>query len=146
MSQTATHPIARSRRPRRQGALYSVELAIGLPIVIGLVFAVAEFSFLWAANHQIKAASLVACRQAAAPVRDRKQLPKIVRRVTDQSISNPRIRRAYELRVVDAPQSGMPVVVEIKVPMDQVSPNLLRSVGFDIRGRMLTARTVMMRE
>src|SRR5687767_5747908 len=52
---------------RRKGALLSLELVIALPVLLIVVFAAVEFSFLLLGSQAITAAANVGARQAALP-------------------------------------------------------------------------------
>jgi len=137
----------RSRRGRsRKGALLSTELLFVLPILAGLLFAMVEFSMLLSAKQQIKSASRLACRVASLPAADPVQLEHVVRGAAEQGLVRSSLIESYELRFDPGQNTGDEVVAEVRVPMRAAAPNLLSVVGFNLKGRHLTARTVMRKE
>jgi len=137
----------RFRRGRsRKGVLLSTELLFVLPILAGLLFAMVEFSMLLSAKQQLKSASRLACRVASLPAADPARLDHAVRRAAEKGLVRASLIENYELRFDPGQNTGDEVVAEVRVPMRAAAPNLLSVIGFNLKGRHLTARTVMRKE
>jgi Flp pilus assembly protein TadG len=122
-------------------AFLSLELALTLPVFIGLLFALFEFSLLFAARSSIVHAGRVGARQGATPGVAHTEVETAVR-----SVLQPRLRNAAEVAVEPGRHTGDVVTVSITVPMSKAAPNLLWPIGFDLRGRELSTTTRMVKE
>ena len=136
----------RTRRAARTGALLSTELLLVLPILVGVFFAIVEFSLLLSANQQVKLASRVACRVGTLPAANPSELQRAVCHAAETALAKPNLIGTYELTFQPGRYTGDRVVVEIRVPMKAASPDLLAAMGLRLGGRKLVARTVMRKE
>ena len=140
----------RSGRPygagSRKGALLSVELLFVLPILLGLILAMVEFSLLFSARQQVKTASQLACRVGTMPGSDPVQIERAVRQAAAKGLIRCSLVKSYELKFEPGRNTGDPVVVDVRVPMRAAAPNLLAMIGYDLNGRHLRSRTVMRKE
>lgn len=131
-----------ARRPRRKGAIMSMELVLVLPILIGLLLAIVEFSMIWSASQLVKQAASAGCRTATFQGSD---MPAI-RHAVEVALQKNALIQNYRLSVQGGPYSGDEVTVTIEVPMQAASPDLLGILGFRLAGRKLGSQTVMRRE
>jgi len=138
--------IRRRRQRVRAGAILSLELLWVLPILVGIFFAIVEFSLLLSASHQVKLASRAACRVATLPAANRHEMEQAVRCAAERALAKRHLVEAYQLTICSGRHTGDPVVVEIRVPMCAAAPDVLTIVGFRLKGRELVARTVMRKE
>jgi TadE-like protein len=132
--------IDHSNSPARK-AFLSMELALTLPVFIGLLFALFEFSLLFAARSSVVHAGRVGARQATLPGVSNADVETVVR-----STLRPRLRDAAEVIVEPGQHTGDAVTVSVSVPMSNAAPNLLWPIGFDLRGRELKSTTQMIKE
>jgi len=139
----------RTLRTRRRGVL-ALELLLILPILLLLVLAMVQFSLTLYARQQLVAASREACRVAAlgGNLGD-------VEQMVHKVLGGGRIADA-EIEMTDetgatvpsgrAVPSGEAIAVWLRLPTAYAVPDLLRFVGYSIRGDELVARTMMRRE
>ena len=130
----------RDQCPSRDGFL-SVEMTLTLPILLTVIFAMVEFSFLFLARGELITASRAAARKATYPGVQPEDIETEVR-----SLLTPRLRNNCRIESSLGRFSGETVAVRINVPMGQASPNLLWPIGFNLEGRNLTVETRMIRE
>lgn len=129
-------------RHNRRGAILSLELIVVLPILIGLLFAIIEFSMLWSASHLVKAASAAGCRVATLPGSNSVAIGEAVAAV----LGKPALAAHCQVEVQGGWTCGEEVSVVVRVPMAAAAPDLLGFFGFSLRDRMLVAQTVMRKE
>ena len=127
---------------RRRGAILSMELIFVLPIVIGLLFAIVEFSMLWSASHLVKAASTAGCRVATFPGSNLAAVQESVA----MALGKPALAQNCQIEVQGGFASGDEVSVAVRVPMAAAAPDLLGFFGFGLNDRLLVAQTVMRKE
>lgn len=136
-------------RQRRRGIL-TFELLLILPILLLLVLAMVQFSLTLHARQQLVAASREGCRIAAIGG-DLGEVERTIRR----TLGNGRLAEA-DIELTDeagspivagqAVPSGDAVAVWLRIPTTAVVPDLLRFMGYSIKGEELVARTLMRRE
>ena len=119
----------------------ALELALTLPILFIVLFALFEFSILFFARGELVQASRVGARTATMPGAAPRDVERQVRRVL-----RPRLSQNMSLDVQFGQQTGDVVSVAIGVPMWQTAPNLLWPIGFDLRTQSLQASTRMIKE
>ncbi|MEX0702854.1 MAG: TadE family protein [Planctomycetales bacterium] len=124
----------------RRGFL-SLELALTLPILGVVLFALFEFSLLFFARSEVAQASRAGARLAAAPGVSAAEVEDRVR-----SLLGPRLNRRMQVRTDLGEETGDVVRVAVAVPMNDASPDLLWPIGYSLRGRSLLAETRMVRE
>ena len=134
------------RLERRAGVIVSTELLFVLPVAIGLCLAIVEFCMLLSARQQVKTACQVACRVGTLPAADSVEQERAVRAAAEQALVSRRLIEAHELQFTPGRFAGDPVVVEIRLPMRAAAPDMLCLVGFGLKGRCLSGRTVMRKE
>lgn len=120
---------------------FSLELALTLPILGIVLFALIEFSLLFAARGEIAHAGRAGARLAAAPGVTREQVEDRVRMVL-----GPRLGRHADVWMDPGAATGDMVRVAVIVPMNAVSPDLLWPIGFSLRGRNLVEEARMAKE
>ena len=130
------------RTDRRRGAILSMELIFVLPIVIGLLFAIVEFSMLWTASHLVKSASTAGCRVATFPGSNAAAVQESVA----MALGRPALIQNCQVEVRGGVNSGDEVLVAVRVPMAAAAPDLLGFFGFRLQDRTLEAQTVMRKE
>ncbi len=128
------------RTDLRRGMI-SMELVLTLPILMVLLLAIFQFSFLMYARSDVVQASRAGARLATL---NGVWLDDIEQEV-GRSLG-PRFRNSYQVETQLGEHSGEEVVVTVKVPMTVVAPNLLWPLGYNIKGRDLVAQTRMVKE
>lgn len=159
---------------RRKGALLSLELVIALPVLLIVVFAAVEFSFLLLGSQAITAAANVGARQAALP----SSTAEDVRFAVFQALDSWRWAEPEHLQVLifvdededgidgddlvynsqdttldDDPEdivgtapTGTSIQVTINLLSEQAAPDLLSIVHLGLEGQELTASFVTRKE
>ena len=122
-------------------AFLSMELALTLPVFVGVLFALFEFSLLFSARSSVAHAGRVGARTASLPGSSNGDVEAAVR-----SVLRPRLRNAASVAVEPGRHTGDVVAVTVAVPMSAAAPNLLWPIGYDLRGRELAATTRMVKE
>jgi Flp pilus assembly protein TadG len=118
----------------------SVELLMLLPVLIAVIAAGVEFSMLLAVRQQLTAASREGARVAALGGDE-----QAVKDAVWHTLGSGNTATA-EVTVVVPPNSGDPAEVWIQLSATAAVPDLLRYVGYSIRGETITVRTVMRKE
>ena len=141
-----TRPGSRRAAGRRAGGtarlgFMTLELAMTLPILCVVLFALFEFSMLFFARGELVQATRVGARTATMPGATPEDVERQVRRVL-----RPQLSQQMSLDVQLGQQTGDVVTVAIGVPMWRTAPNLLWPIGFDLRTQALQARTRMIKE
>jgi hypothetical protein len=134
------------RRPRRLGAILSLELILVLPILTIILLAIAELSFLMMGYQRVQSASSAACRVGTLPVADSAALNQAMQAAAAQALDKVPMVAAYQMTYDVGQYPGDPVWVQVTVPMTAAAPDLLSVVGLSLRGRGLTAKTVMRKQ
>jgi Flp pilus assembly protein TadG len=131
----------RQDKTRRRGGFFSMELALTLPILGVVLFALFEFSLLFFARGEVVEACRVGARRASLPGATEEDVDEEIRRVL-----NPRLQQNMQVDVELGRHSGDVVTVAISVPMGAASPDLLWPIGYRLGGRQLFAATRLVRE
>ena len=124
----------------RRGIL-SMELVITLPILATILFALFEFSLLFAARSDVVEASRAAARVATFPGSTTEE---VERAALNQL--GPRMASAAEVYTQIGSNSGDSVVVTVIVPARTAAPDLLWPIGISIANDELVSETHMTRE
>jgi hypothetical protein len=119
-----------------------MELLIVMPLLLTLFLAAIEFGLIWSANQRVKVASVQGCRVATLPGACADDVKAAVKSALGQAGLAATSRVTIEGGVC----SGDLVAVDVVVPMNAASPDMLRIFGFSLRTRQLTGRTVMRME
>jgi hypothetical protein len=127
---------------RRRGAILSMELVLVLPLVIGLFFALIEFSMLWSASHLVQEASVAGCRTATFHGSN----AAAIQRSVELALGKIALVQNCQVQVQGGLCSGDDVIVTVTVPMNAAAPDLLGMLGFSLAGQSITAQTVMRKE
>jgi Flp pilus assembly protein TadG len=160
-----------SRKRNRKGALLSLELVIALPVLLTVIFAAVEFTFLLLGSQAITAAANVGARQAALPSATADEVnhavlqalgswrwaqPNILQVlifVEDgngdlELVSNSFDSEAEQdqLNKLGLAPTGTDVQVTVKLASTDAAPNLLSIVGLNLTGQELTASFVTRKE
>lgn len=127
--------------PSARKAFLTMELALTLPVFVGLLFALFEFSLLFAARSSVVFAGRAGARRATLPGVSNTDVETAVR-----STLRPRLREAAEIAIQPGRHTGDVVTVSVAVPMSAAAPNLLWPIGYDLRGREISTTTRMVKE
>jgi TadE-like protein len=130
-----------TENPSAREAFLSMELALTLPVFVGVLFALFEFSLLFAARGSVVHAGRVGARIATLPGASNDDVEAAVR-----SVLRPRLRNVAAIAIEPGRHTGDVVTVSVTVPMSAAAPNLLWPIGYDLRGRELVATTRMVKE
>ncbi len=150
LAQTSPERLTRTRRGRgrqrrRRGSL-TVELLLVLPILLGLVWGMVQFSLLQSAQQRLVAASREGARIASLGA-SMAEVQNAARLSLGSGVLN---QASIGLRQIDgmgrSDPMGVNVEVTVRIPVEEAVPNLLAFLGMEYRGEQLTARTVMRRE
>jgi len=128
-------------KPAPRRGFLTMELALTLPILGLLLFALFEFSLLFTARSSLVEASRAGARKAALAGAQPQDVETEVR-----SVLKRRFRRSTEIRAELGRHSGDDVSVTVSVPMTKAAPNLLWPIGYSLEGRNLQATTHMTKE
>jgi hypothetical protein len=134
------------RRRRRHGAIFSFELLIVLPVLVGILLATIELSLLLHSNCRLKEASRLACRVAARPCHHLEDRERAIRKAIEHALHRPNLVRSYECQFDSGRFPGDVVFVQLSLPMKAAAPDLLAVIGFGLKDRRLYSRTVMYKE
>lgn len=129
-----------SQHRGRRGIL-SMELVLTLPILMLLLLAIFEFSFLMSARSEVVEASRAGARLATLHGVWEEEIQQEVQRAL-----GPKFGPAAIVESHLGTYSGEEVIVTVRVPMSAAAPNLLWPVGFNIQGQELVAQTRMVKE
>ncbi len=125
---------------KRSGVM-TLELVLVLPIVLLVLFAVAEFGLLFSARQSLVAASRAGARIGSLSGATAEDVERVVREQLDPGLCADLAVEAELGRC-----SGDPVAVTLRVPMCSASPDLLKCIGFSVHDSELVAETVMCKE
>lgn len=139
---TPTSRIAGNRRTPRRGAVLTVEMLLVIPLIIGLILAVVEFSMIWSGNQKLAAAARAGCRVATLPGSSQAEVEQAVQ----VAINHRYLSRDAQIQIQWGEYTGDPVVVEVRAPMRAASPDMLALIGLGLGDRQMTATSVMRRE
>lgn len=161
---------------RRLGALLSIELVIALPVLLIVVFAAVEFSFLLLGSQAITAAANIGARQAALPSSTSDDVRDAIFQALDSwrwaeddylqvlifvDQNNNGVIEESELAydsqdnsTFDPPATdevanaptGTDIQVTINLPSDQAAPDLLTLFNIGLAGEELTATFITRKE
>ena len=130
------------RNPPRQGAIHAVELLLLLPIILGLILGMVEYSMILSIDQQLAVASRQGARVAAqggssAEVEAAARLVLGTGNVGQSAVVTSQLTDV----------SGDPVSVSVTVA-DAASavPNMLSFLGFSIKDQPLAGLTIMRKE
>jgi Flp pilus assembly protein TadG len=127
---------------RRPGAIHAVELLLLLPIVLGLLVAMVEYSMILSIDQQLAVASREGAR-VASQGGSAVEVEAAARLVLGTGSVNQGAVVTSQLTDV----SGNPVAVQVAIAdASTVVPDMLRFVGFSINGTPLAGTAVMRRE
>ena len=121
--------------------MLSMELAMTLPILGMVLFALFEFSLLFFSRGMVVEASRVGARTASLPGVTRETVEAEIRKVLD-----PRLQEHLQVHVDAGQRTGDVVVVAVTVPMSDAAPDLLWMIGYGLDGRDLYGETRMIKE
>jgi hypothetical protein len=119
-----------------------MELLLVLPILLGLLLGLVEFSMLWSAGHLAQRAATAGCRVASFPGSDLADVEHAV----EHSLGKGSLIEAYQVEVRGGRFSGDEVWIRVEVPMRAAAPDLLKVFGLGFKERKLAAQAVMRKE
>lgn len=128
-----------SQRRRRLGAVLSMELVLVLPIMIAMICAMIEFGMLWSSGQRVKEAATAGCRTATFRGADEAAIRKSI----EQTLGRKSLVAGYSLEINKPDPNSKEVAVTVSVPMKAAAPDLLAFIGFGLKQRAVTARTIM---
>jgi hypothetical protein len=141
------HPeCAAYRKRNRAGAVFSLELLLVLPILLTVCFGLVELSLLLMGMQRVQSASSAACRVATLPTTDSVAQQQAMSNAAAAALHTPGLVATYQMKSQVGQYAGDPVVVEVSVPMTAAAPDLLKMIGFSLRGRQMTAQTQMCKQ
>jgi hypothetical protein len=128
------------QRARKRPAILAMELLLVLPILLGVLLAMIEFSLLLTARQQVTIAAREAVRLAA-----------LGGSPDDVNIMIVRVLGAHPYDVTIDPedldaQPGDPITVVVSVPTNTYVPDLLKFMGFSVQNTRIGCRAVMLKE
>jgi hypothetical protein len=124
-----------TRRPdaRRAGWL-SLELALVLPILGLVLFALFEFTLLFLARGELESAGRQGLRVASLPGTTEDDVDAVVRQTL-----GPRFGPRVAILVEPGERTGDAVAVSLALPMSATAPDLLWPIGWSLRDRNMQA-------
>lgn len=132
--------------PGRPGSVLSTELLLVMPIVLALLLAGVQFAATIAVEARLAHASSQGARVAATNG-SHKDVVQAVEKVLGNDLkSHAEICSVLKDTLGNPLPSGAPVQVTVKVPAACAVPDLLRFIGYSIRGKILLGSTVMCKE
>lgn len=129
------------KETKRSGFVLSMELVLVMPILAIVLFALFEFSLLFSARTSVVEACRMGARLATVPGVQPADVENEVRRVLPTRLSN-----QCQIRTLIGENTGDPVSVIVRVPMQSASPDLLWPVGFSLKGQVLQSESRMSKE
>jgi hypothetical protein len=137
---------SKSRTPGRRRGSMTAELFLMLPLLIGFVFMVVQFSMMIASQHMLKGAASEGARVAATGGTETEVKDAVKRYLGGGRLSCAEIC----VRLTDDQNrpipAGEPVAVCVSIPTDQAAPNFLAILGYSPPHQTLSAQTVMRKE
>lgn len=144
MTMTMTMKQAKDAKPaqrKRKRGVFSIELALTLPVLGIVLLGLFEFSMLFFARGQVVEACRIGARKAALPGVTAEDVEREIREVLDL-----RLQQGLKVEVHLGRQSGDLVSVALAVPMRSAAPDLLWPVGYSLSNRDLYVETRMIKE
>lgn len=130
------------KKPSRPGAL-AIELLLALPIVMALILGMAQLSMLISARQQVTVAAREAGRVAALGG-TATEVQETVDRFFGTKVAT--VQMAVLDSNGDPIASGDPITVQVRVQTTKLVPEMLKFIGFSMKGQELVARAVMRKE
>ena len=118
-----------------------MELVLVLPIFLLLLFAIVEFSLLTTARVCISDAAHAGARRLCLSDTGPDDIRDEVKLMLGRKLS-----RDATIEVAGLQKAGERIIVRIRVPMKNATPDLLWPTGFSVRDRTLVADALMVRE
>jgi hypothetical protein len=118
-----------------------MELVLVLPIFLLLLFAIVEFSLLTTARVRISDAAHAGARRLCLSDTGPDDIRDEVKLMLGRKLS-----RDATIEVAGLQKAGERIIVRIRVPMKNATPDLLWPTGFSVRDRTLVADALMVRE
>ena len=118
-----------------------MELVLVLPIFLLLLFAIVEFSLLTTARVRISDAAHAGARRLCLSDTGPDDIRDEVKLMLGRKLS-----RDATIEIAGLPKAGERIIVRIRVPMKNATPDLLWPTGFSVRDRTLVADALMVRE
>ncbi|HWY87414.1 MAG TPA: TadE/TadG family type IV pilus assembly protein [Gemmataceae bacterium] len=133
---------SQKRNPPRQGTIHAVELLLLLPIILGLILGMVEYSMILSIDQQLAVASRQGAR-VAAQGGSAAEVEAAARLVLGSG--NVGLSALVTSQLTDV--SGDPVSVSVTVAdAASVVPNMLNFLGFSIKDQPLAGLTIMRKE
>lgn len=123
-----------TRRPARRAGWLSLELALVLPILGLVLFALFEFTLLFLARGELETAGRQGLRIASLPGTTEEDVDVVVRQTL-----GPRFGPRVAIVVEPGEKTGDAVAVSLVLPMSATAPDLLWPIGWTLRDRNLQA-------
>ncbi|WP_417849781.1 TadE/TadG family type IV pilus assembly protein [Thalassoglobus sp.] len=132
------YPIKQSRSRR---GFVSLEVILVLPMFIVLLLGLCEFSLLFTARGEIVESARAGARMATLHGVDDVIVEEEVRKTLSRNLGT-----YAKVNSQLGKYSGDEVVVQVRVPMASVTPDLLWPIGYSVRGREVIAVARMRKE
>jgi hypothetical protein len=136
----------RRRQTSRSGAVFSLELLLVMPLLLMVCLGLVELSLLLMGVQRVQAASNAACRVGTLPASDLVLQQQAMKNAAAGALGTAGLAATYEMKAQIGLHAGDPVLVEVSAPMTAAAPDLLKIVGFSLRGRQLVSRTQMCKQ
>ncbi|MDA0832542.1 MAG: TadE/TadG family type IV pilus assembly protein [Planctomycetota bacterium] len=118
-----------------------MELVFVLPILLFMLLGMFEFSLLFFARSEVTEAARTGARTAMLAGVSEDDVISAIR-----TTLSPRLHGGLNIHVDLGDQSGDPVGVAVRVPMQNASPDLLWPIGYSINNQFLYAETSYLKE
>jgi Flp pilus assembly protein TadG len=133
-------PDPRRRGTKRHGSLLTAELLFLLPLLLVILLALVEYTYLITGEARLAAASREGARVASLGG-TASDVTQAVDRVLGTSLS-PQVQLQVNFPNLSQ-NTGDPVQVVVSAPSSALAPNYLSVIGFDLSTQTMTAQTVM---
>jgi hypothetical protein len=121
----------------------AIELLLVLPLLLGILLAMIEFSLILSARQQVTVAAREGVRVAALGGSEDDVRNLLGRVLGDRNWQ-------FDVTMMDgngAPlEPGDPMEIVVNVPTRDFVPDLLRFLGFSVQNTTITSRAVMLKE
>ncbi|MEX1228922.1 MAG: TadE family protein [Planctomycetaceae bacterium] len=118
-----------------------MELVFVLPILLFMLLGMLEFSLLFFARSEVTEAARTGARTAMLSGVTEEDVISAIRNTL-----SPRLHGGLNIHVDLGEQSGDPVGVAVRVPMQNASPDLLWPIGYSLQSQYLYAETSYVKE
>ena len=140
----------RRQARKRRGAVLTVEMLFILPLIMVVLLAIAEFSFMLLGMQAIAAATNVGAREASLASSSDTSIEAAVEGALDGWVFQGRQETTTYINGIDADaataMTGDTVQVTVKLQTTHAVPDMLKFIGLTIAGQEIQATFVTRRE